>query len=656
MSDRRNSQFREIPLDVYRDKVMGCWLGKNAGGTLGGPLETKYGNDVMFDVWWYPELPEEGIPNDDLEMQLIWLQALQQRGPGITARDLAEYWTDCINYNFDEYGLSKSNLKLGLVPPVSGWHNNWFKDCMGSPIRSEIWACIAPGEPQIAAHYAFEDAICDHAGGESVFGEIFNAVMQSSAFFVNDKLTLIQLGLSAIPEDCSTFQAIAAAVDAHERGYEWKRAREELRKKFFNRNAQYSPLNLGFQTIGLLYGEDFGDAICKAVNCGWDTDCTGATVGATIGIIEGAKSLPDKWLLPLGNRIATNVGTGGIAHLVAPTDIEGLTEATIREADRVLTYWSARTRIIADGAMVNRAVLPAEITVRRQPPHRPDTIHWDLTSIQLDVRYNQGAAIVPNVPLLVDVTVTNPHPIDLDIEVSVDTPDGWSCDFEGTQNVMVQSETTALMQIKFSTEGDYIHESNRATMHIRIPERPELPSIPIVILGGSKWCISRAFPAGSIDTVAPFEPVKVLDTPPEGWFENWTTDNDLKLEHFFGGREGVLYVLHDIYSPTECPVILGVPNSNRMKLWLNGMLVRQTDHVVPLRPNLGSSDGDDANYADVTLVKGWNQVLIKFARGKEPVEAHFTIGGRNEHRINRGNAVLGLRRTQFRWEQSAQKQ
>jgi ADP-ribosylglycohydrolase len=143
---------------VYRDKVLGCWLGKNAGGTLGGPLEQKFGQEEMFDVSWYPELPEGGIPNDDLELQLIWLQALRERGPGIVARDLAEYWLDCIRYNFDEYGLSKTNLQKGLVPPVSGWHNNWFKHCMGSPIRSEIWACVAPGTPEIAAAYAFEDA------------------------------------------------------------------------------------------------------------------------------------------------------------------------------------------------------------------------------------------------------------------------------------------------------------------------------------------------------------------------------------------------------------------------------------------------------------------------------------------------------------------
>ena len=38
----------------FRDKVMGCWLGKNAGGTLGEPLEEKFGKKEMFHVDWYP--------------------------------------------------------------------------------------------------------------------------------------------------------------------------------------------------------------------------------------------------------------------------------------------------------------------------------------------------------------------------------------------------------------------------------------------------------------------------------------------------------------------------------------------------------------------------------------------------------------------------
>ena len=29
----------KLKLSAYRDKVMGCWQGKNIGGTLGAPFE-----------------------------------------------------------------------------------------------------------------------------------------------------------------------------------------------------------------------------------------------------------------------------------------------------------------------------------------------------------------------------------------------------------------------------------------------------------------------------------------------------------------------------------------------------------------------------------------------------------------------------------------
>ena len=101
--------------EIY-DKIYGCWMGKNCGGTLGAPLEKGYGEPEPFDVWWYPKLQEGGIPNDDLEMQLIWLKAVEEIGPTLNARGLADYWLTHINYNWDEYGWARMNFRLGLQP------------------------------------------------------------------------------------------------------------------------------------------------------------------------------------------------------------------------------------------------------------------------------------------------------------------------------------------------------------------------------------------------------------------------------------------------------------------------------------------------------------------------------------------------------------
>ena len=72
--------------------------------------------------------------------------------------------------------------------------DNTYKNSNGCWIRSELWACLAPGHPEIATRYAFEDAIVDHAN-EGMYGEIFTAALQSAAFAESDREKLIDIGL-----------------------------------------------------------------------------------------------------------------------------------------------------------------------------------------------------------------------------------------------------------------------------------------------------------------------------------------------------------------------------------------------------------------------------------------------------------------------------
>jgi ADP-ribosylglycohydrolase len=637
---------------VFRDKVMGCWLGKNAGGTLGEPLEGKFGNNEMFDISWYPHLPEGGIPNDDLEIQLIWLQALQEKGPGIKARDLAEYWLDCIAYHFDEYGLSKTNLHKGLIPPVSGWHNNWFKDCMGSPIRSEIWACIAPGAPEVAARYAFEDAICDHAGGESVYGEVFNAVVESCAFVISDKFWLIEKGLKAIPEKSLTYQAIHYAADLYLNKVDWKEARERVKERFYHPVAQYSPINLGFQMIGWLYGEDFGDSLCKAVNCGWDTDCTAATVGALSGIIDGAEKLPRKWLEPLSDKISTNLGTGGIKNLKAPTDIHELTDQVCEMARKVLNYWNTNV-VISDSESYVSDNERFEIDSTWLEKYEPNVIDYDLHTVRISVCYEETAGITGDAPSGFAVRITNPHPEKISGQASLQIPDGWKVDSSEPVHLEIAPYHSVELNYSLSAPSDAIEETNVSTVRVKVKDRPELMSIPIVYPGGSRWLASEVFSNKTLEEDCGIAENMNFTVRPQGWSEFWRKENDLQIEPYFSGNKGVIYLLHFIKSEMDQNVVIGVPNSGRMKIWLNGQFLHQTAQVVPARPNQGNGNaaGDLSNYAKTMLKEGWNQVLIKLERGVDPIDTHFTLGTLHEkYPKNHGGAVLNINRSRFIWE------
>ena len=116
-------------IDEYRDKVRACWLGKNIGGTLGTPLEGMRG---VRDIDYYLHDISKGVlPNDDLDLQLIWLIAAERFGRGLTADILAEYWLTYIVADWSEYGASKNNLKAGFPVGAANRYKNHNKDSCG---------------------------------------------------------------------------------------------------------------------------------------------------------------------------------------------------------------------------------------------------------------------------------------------------------------------------------------------------------------------------------------------------------------------------------------------------------------------------------------------------------------------------------------------
>ncbi|MGC8577543.1 MAG: ADP-ribosylglycohydrolase family protein [Thermoproteota archaeon] len=635
----------KISRDTYYDKVCGCLLGKNAGGTLGGPLERIFGEEEMFDVWWYPKLVEGGIPNDDLEIQLVWLQALKERGIFITARDLAEYWLDHVLYNPDEYGLHKTNLRLGLQPPVSGWYNNWFKDCMGSPIRSEIWACIAPGSPHVAATYAYQDAICDHAGGESVYGEVFNAVVESSAFLISDLRKLIDIGLSVIPESSLTSKAIRTAVKCYEDGLDWKEARQKVKEVAYSPIAQFSPINLGFQTIGLLYGKDFGDAMCKAVNCGWDTDCTGATVGALLGIIHGASDLPKKWIEPLSNRIAIS---GGIKNLQVPTTVEELASEIQKIAEKVLVTFNTKVRLSdSDDISSAEEVIRKELEETQKlklweiPPNK---VNFDLVALKASLSYLESPAILPDIENSFTVELENTRSEPLTGSIKIRVPNGWVLKPSNVQQFSIKPGERVEFSFSLLSSIANINSYNKCVVDLDLNERPSVTSIPLVFVGGFRWLVSDVFRGEnlSLSTFFPPESDSKSFTFSKGWKPvSWPT-NELEVEQYFSNRPGVIYLRHFIYSPVKRKVVLGVPNNSKMKLWLNGEVIHETQKVVPLRPNYS---GDGSNYVSTTLEAGWNHVMVKLVREKKPLKAHFVV---SDVEWNRG--LIDVVRHKLPWE------
>lgn len=335
----KNTMY-SIKLDkaVYRDKVYACWVGKNIGGTMGTPFE---GQRQINNITGFTTPPGVVLPNDDLDLQLVWLHALEQCGPNaISANLLGEYWISYITPHWNEYGIGKSNLKRGVPAPMSGDYDNDWCNSNGAWIRSEIWATTAPAMPHVAAKYAMEDAKVDHGAGEGTFAAAFVAALQSAAFVICDLRKCIEIGLAAIPDESRMAKSIRFVLECYDKGMSWVDARNAVQQLNADIGDGWfeAPSNVTYAAIGLLWGEgDFKKSMTTAINCGDDTDCTGATVGATMGILYGTAGIPKDWSQYIGDDIVTISLAKGNHGKTLPTSCTELTDRVVRIAPVVVT-------------------------------------------------------------------------------------------------------------------------------------------------------------------------------------------------------------------------------------------------------------------------------------------------------------------------------
>ncbi|MCL1857275.1 MAG: ADP-ribosylglycohydrolase family protein [Kiritimatiellaeota bacterium] len=496
----------------YRNKVLGCWLGKNVGGTFGAPFEwMRQVNDVSFYV--QKDLNGTPLPNDDLDIQLLWLVALEDNLT-VTSHRLAEYWVSNVTPHWAEYGIGKTNMRQGLPPPISGTYKNAFKNSCGSYIRSEIWACIAPGNPVRAAQYAYEDAILDHGNGEGVYAEVFMSALESMAFVVNDLRTCIMTALTFIPAECGVAAAVATTLECLDAKKSWKETREIVLERHRGRLAPWFhvskedcakgfdtgtlgydvPSNIALTLTGLLWGgKDFGEVQCICVNCGEDTDCTGATAGSVWGILYGADAIPQKWLDPIGRGIRTiclNIGDFGWR---IPKTVDNLTDRTLRIAEALQLLSADVPVALAD------APSSLEVSALTQLYARKDSgraiwggfagprYDFDLATVHVDYG-EDGAVIRANVPKTIRLRFTNTQSAQLNLNLRWYTPD--ACAVTPGKETFLMLLSTGLSDDPCVAEFAFTlptlpQPMIRAVLEVTVPGRPTVMLVPVMFIAAN---------------------------------------------------------------------------------------------------------------------------------------------------------------------------
>lgn len=316
--------------NIYIDKVRGCWMGKCLAGAIGMPFE-----GVPFTL----DLSEEQIcvsevPNDDLELQIVWLDALKQHGVNLTSEKLGEYWLNKIQHGCDEYSIAIHNMKHGIMPPASGWNNNFFADGMGATIRSEIWALVFPERPDAAGFFAQQDAEADH-WGDGVRGEIFMAEAEAYACVHSDIESALRFALERQDHESRLYKTIAKVFSMFDSGVS-----DESAKNFLllteQRRSNFTDcvMNLSFIVDSLLRGKgDFLKTILSVISYGRDTDCTAASCGAFLGITKGQQVFPKKWISKLKNELDISDYVKIIPNV--PLTMESLVSQTVNLHERL---------------------------------------------------------------------------------------------------------------------------------------------------------------------------------------------------------------------------------------------------------------------------------------------------------------------------------
>ncbi|RXZ84677.1 hypothetical protein EBB07_01260 [Paenibacillaceae bacterium] len=591
--------------DYYRI-VYGGWLGKNIGGTLGAPVE---GKKELLNLTFYPELPDGPLENDDLDLQLVWLHALEQYGPKLTARELGQEWKQHIFFPFDEYGYALTNLRRGLQPPVTGAFDNPFADCMGSPIRSEIWAMVAPGAPEAAAYYAYQDAIVDHAGGEGVYGEMFFAAIESAIFYEQDRDRLLELGFGFIPAESRTALALRDLLKWHKEGKSWLEARELILLHHGHDNFTDAPQNVAFTILGWLYGENFEDAILKAVNCGYDTDCTAATLGAILGMIAGPEGLPEKWAKPVGDRIVVSPAVNGFP---APANLHELTERTIRMGKHVLAAWDTDIIIHEQLATDWQRETPSVEAVLTSIGNTKTTINRYLlpqgsaeeADLELVIDYGkEGPVAAIGKQRTLQVTFTNRSRARIEGYLSLALPDGWAG--SASLDIRLEPGSSASWEAEIVPAGRAQTSYELAVQWTRLHDGSvwDRQTVPFSLVAAVRWLVQG--PEDSAEQ------------------QLWSAGSRLELEEHYGdagAADGVYRVRTEIHNPAERTIRLIVAANAAYKARLNGETIVECPSGQPWMPAYHRAPVEQT--AEITLQPGTHKFELDITREGAPLQIY----------------------------------
>ena len=252
------------------------------------------------------------VPDDDTNYTVLGAAMLMRHGADFTPQDVASAWLAWLPLlaTCTAERAAYRNLAAGIAPPASAVRLNPYREWIGAQIRADVYGYVNPGAPGRAAEWAWRDASISHVGN-GIYGSMWVAAMLAAAAVLDDWEAVIRAGLDQIPARCRLREDVETILALWEDGADYGIACEYIHAQWNERRSHdwcHTNSNAQVVAAALLWGGDaFGQSVARAVMCGFDTDCNGATVGSLWGVMHGVDRIPAAWTGPIRNTLRTGV-------------------------------------------------------------------------------------------------------------------------------------------------------------------------------------------------------------------------------------------------------------------------------------------------------------------------------------------------------------
>lgn len=628
--------MKTLDYSIYLDRILGGWYGKSIGGVIASQVEgvREFMDFEESQIW-----PEIHPANDDLTMQVMFLEVVEEKGVYFTQRDLVEAWVQRCWYPFGEYGYFIRNYHKGILPPVSASFDNAIKEHgMGCPIRSEIWAMIAPGDPKLARTLCRLDGTIDH-GPQSVAGEEMWAGLEAELFFENDTSNirkLIEKHRKCLPAGTKIANTVELVLQFYDQGLDMREARRRVIARMGEYDASDARLNVGLTVMALLYGEgNFKKTGLIAMNLGYDTDCTAATALAILGLIYGYKKLPPDWIEKNGPTYVCDID-------IRTKDRCNLMEVAERTARAGITMMSERSKACR---ITN---VPSKIQLLSTVVPEP--------TVKLECDYKGIPSIAIGETKKMVIIVNNETSGTIKGKLDVTGPQGWILDRSTMKlTVPARSKRSIPLTVIVPANCKEICQTNK--INVSLDTGKEVKKESFGISGAFPWQVmglffdtynrvkhsavvwdkgrwSKRYPRGMgnhyfVDLSISYISEGIFDY--EGLVKDGrdllgelatvnahTSEIPVSQITQFNG-EYCVYLLGSIKLDQERDVQMVLGCNDSLKVWVNGYVVYSEDKKGLFIPN------DHSQSARIKLIPGTNRIVIKALRRSEQLHLSFQL-------------------------------